>query len=75
MHLGFTLKPLHPTQNINFPVVVSENERKKMYSMENWLDGVQFGNYGNLLSLFFEKVKVTFLLKKLLNSKIRLISC
>ena len=29
MHLGFTLKPLHPTQNINFPVVVSENEKKK----------------------------------------------
>ena len=28
MHLGFTLKPLHPTQNINFPVVVSENEKK-----------------------------------------------
>ena len=58
MHLGFTLKPLHPTQNINFPVVVSENEKKnKMYSKENCLDGAQFENYGNLLSLFLGKWK------------------
>ena len=34
------------------------------------VDGTQCGNYGNLLSLFFGKnfVKVTFLLKKSLNS-------